>query len=116
MKNNNLKMGSIWINFTVEKTIKIGSIKINLTAPCEVYKDKDLKIVASAIDGWDIRSIDYNGINIHDYKNIRKFINFHKEMGIDIHENIDKDDTLNHENITKILPKDIINLFKNLNK
>jgi hypothetical protein len=113
MSKSKLEFGHAWVNFQVKKTIKIGSIGVNVNTPCEIYKCKKTKSIrVDNIDGWDISSIDYNGIHINNYQNIKKFIEFHKEMGIDINEEVRKsDDELISENLTKIVPKEIINFI-----
>lgn len=116
MTKSKLEFDNPHVNFTVKKTIKIGNIIINMTAPCEVYYSTNNGAYAEALDYWGIKTIEYNDIVIDDYKNIRKFRDFHKDMGIDIEEEMKKHrDDLENEQLLKVVPKAIINFLKNEN-
>lgn len=112
--NEQVKLGYLQVQFSATKVINLGSIKLNTYAPCELFISVTTKkVTAQMQDGFEIDSIEYNDIVIDKHLNIRKFIEFHKEMGIDIQGAVDKiDDTISEQDLIKLIPKQIIKLIK----
>ncbi len=122
-----LKLGSMHLNINIEKVIKIGSIKVSCTICTCVgrygtnasEKQKEQGFDWKKGDLWFeiqdhfIDQIKYNGVVIESYENLRKFKDFHNEMGIDIDDHVDKGLDTNNLTIDDALalininPKDI---------
>ncbi len=78
----------LWFN--VETPIQVGELKMNILHQVCVYMGKD-GIVAKDIDLMDYTDVTYHGVPLDSSCNAwRKFVNFHKEMGIDFDKLVDE--------------------------
>lgn len=119
-----LKISSMHIGVNVEKIIKIGAIQVVVCIYTNIGKHRSNSTKSQDDTGFKFKKgdlyfevqdhcideIKYSGVTIKDYKNINKFMEFHKEMGIDISsivndevfgDSLTLDDVMALTNITK---------------
>lgn len=111
------KFSSVWIQVTIHTTVKVGDIKLVVASHCEVgrkrekiegtndWQDVTPKEIKIYENDWDFHEIEYMGMKITKYDAMRKFFDFHKEMGLDIRQAAA--DQVNHEVLVKSVPEDI---------
>jgi hypothetical protein len=90
------------VNIRIEKTV--GAIKIKGLAYTCVYLNQKGEMNMDVND-YHIEGIEYQGIEIRDYKKVKKFVDFHKEMGIDYTDIVDVE-------VMKLTVKDVAKLAK----
>ena len=85
-----MKVTSNMLMLNVETPIQVGELKMNVLHQVCVYMGKD-GIVAKDIDFLDYTDVTYHGVPLDStYSAWRKFVNFHKEMGIDFDKLVDE--------------------------
>lgn len=86
----NLKITTKVLRVNVDFPIEVGQLKTTATAQLYIYHNKDGSKRCD-VDFMDQRDTTYMGISIEGYENYRKFRDFHKEMGIDFDDLLDKE-------------------------
>ena len=104
----------VWasVDFSFDVTTDLNSILITRTAYTNLFL-KDDGTVGVDLHDMEIREIKYLGLSIDKYTDIKKFLDHHKEMGIDLIAMIDKDrdnkklieENINLKEIEKFLTK-----------
>ena len=85
-----MKVTSNMLMLNVETPIQVGELKMNVLHQVCVYMGKD-GIVAKDIDFLDYTDVTYHGVPLdNSYGAWKKFVNFHKEMGIDFDKLVDE--------------------------
>ena len=85
-----MKVTSSTLMLNVETPIQVGELKMNVLHQVFVYLGKD-GIVAKDIDLMDHTDVTYHGVPLESsYGAWKKFVNFHKEMGIDFEKLVDE--------------------------
>jgi hypothetical protein len=104
----NLKISSKLLMVTVEFPIQVGQLKTTAMASLHIYERGD------GSKGCDVEFMDqenttYMDVKIDGYINLRKFYEFHKEMGIDFQDLLQKEfDKVWTEEFTAEYIKDIV--------
>ena len=104
----NLKLVSKLLTVSVEFPIEVGQLKTTAIAQLHIYPNKD------GNRGCDVEFMDqmdttYIGVSIDGYANWRKFCDFHKEMGIDFQDLLQKEfDKVWTDEFTAEYIKDIV--------
>ena len=76
--------------FNVKTPVQVGELKMNVIHQVCVYMGKD-GIIAKDTDLMDHTDITYHGVPLDNtYSAWRKFVDFHKEMGIDFDKLVDE--------------------------
>jgi hypothetical protein len=88
MKNLNIVSKLLMVN--VDFPLEVGQLKTTATASLHIYKNAD------GTKGCDVEFMDQNettymGVKIDGYQNWKKFCEFHKEMGIDFNDLLNKE-------------------------
>ncbi len=74
----------------VKTPVQVGELKMNVISQVCVYMGED-GILAKDVDTIDYTDITYHGVPLDDsYDSWRKFVDFHKEMGIDFNKLVDE--------------------------
>jgi hypothetical protein len=71
------------IQVTTDITSDKGTLKVTENNYISMWINSEEEIQFEVIDS-EIHNINYMGIEINSWTNIKKFLEFHKEMGIDI--------------------------------
>ena len=99
-----MKITSATVMVNVENKIEVGPLKLTVIHQVCLYEKNDGSI-AHDVDLIDHTDITYMGVEVDgSYENWRKFVNFHKEMGI----NFDK---LINEESDKVIAQQSINML-----
>jgi hypothetical protein len=104
----NLKLVSKLLMVSVEFPIEVGQLKTTAMAQLHIYDNQD------GSRGCDVEFMDQNettymGVSIDGYSNWRKFYDFHKEMGIDFQDLLQKEfDKVWTDEFTAQYIKDIV--------
>lgn len=86
----NLKITSKTLMLTVDFPIEVGQLKTTATAHLHIYTDGN-GIKQCEVEFMDQGATTYMGVSIDSYVNWQKFREFHKTMGIDYDNLIDKE-------------------------
>ena len=100
-----MKVTHATLMVNVENKIEVGPLKLTAIHQVCLYKNKDDSI-AHEVDLIDHTDVTYMGVPIDgDYKNWRKFVDFHKEMGINFDKliNEESDKALTEQNIKRMV-------------
>jgi hypothetical protein len=103
-----VKVTSATLMVNVENKIEVGPLKLTAIHQVCLYENKDGSI-GHDVDLMDHTDVTYMGVPIdEDYKSWRKFVDFHKEMGINFDKliNEESDKALTEQNI-KIMISDL---------
>ena len=104
-----MKVTSATLMVHVENKIEVGPLKLTAIHQICLYKNKDGSI-GHDFDLIDHTDVTYMGVPIdNDYKSWRKFVGFHKEMGINFDNliNEESDKALTEQDI-KIMVSDLV--------
>lgn len=100
-----MKITAATLMVNVENKIEVGPLKLTAIHQVCLYEKSDGNI-AHDVDLIDHTDITYMGVKVDgDYKNWRKFTNFHKEMGINFDKLIDEESNklLTEQNIKRMV-------------
>lgn len=76
--------------FNVKTPVQVGELKMNVIHQVCVYSGKD-GVITNDIDLMDHTDVTYHGVPLDNtYSAWRKFVDFHKEMGIDFDKLVDE--------------------------
>jgi hypothetical protein len=113
-----MKVTSATLMVNVENKIEVGPLKLTAIHQICLYENKDGSI-AHDVDLMDHTDVTYMGVPIDDdYKNWRKFVDFHKEMGINFDKliNEESEKVLIEQNIKRmvsdLVSQSIVNVIK----
>ena len=110
MKKSKLKVDNTQYNVNYSILYTFGEIKINVIYATCIFRNKEGKLGIEIHDCWE-ESAEYMGIKITKYQDLKKFKDFHKEMGIYISAMIDEHEQ-DEESVLKEIQKQIPNLDK----
>ena len=88
MKNFKVLSKTIFVNISVPVTV--GQIKLDHVYSLSIYKGLTNDKIHYDIDGVDYQNVTYMGMEVEGYKGFGKLREFHKELGIDIDNEIMK--------------------------
>ena len=88
MKNFKVVGKTIFLNISVP--VQVGQIKLNNVYQLSIYKSKEINSLLYDIDDVDYKDVTYMGMEVDGYKGFEKLRHFHKELGIDIDNEIRK--------------------------
>ena len=72
--------------FNVKTPVQVGELKMNVISQVCVYMGKN-GIITKDVDFMDHEDVTYHGVPLENtYSAWRKFVDFHKEMGIDFNK------------------------------
>jgi hypothetical protein len=84
-----MKITSSTLMLTVENNIEVGPLSLTAIHMLNIYRNKEGKLDYD-MDFCNRENIIFAGMKLdNSYSNWRKFVNFHKEMGIDFDQQID---------------------------
>jgi hypothetical protein len=86
----NLQITSKVLMVNVEFPIEVGQLKTTATAQLYIY-EKTEGTKGCDVEFMDQNDTTYMGVSIDGYQNWKKFCAFHKEMGIDFQELLQKE-------------------------
>ena len=76
--------------FNVKTPVQVGELKMNVISQVCVYMGKN-GIITKDVDFMDHEDVTYHGVPLENtYSAWRKFVDFHKEMGIDFNKLVDE--------------------------
>ena len=76
--------------FPSHDPVQVGELKMNVINQVFVYMGKD-GVIATDVDLMDREDVTYHGVPLENtYSAWRKFVDFHKEMGIDFDKLVDE--------------------------
>lgn len=85
-----MEVTSSTLMLNVKTPVQVGELKMNVIHQVFVYMGKD-GIIAKDIDLMDHTDVIYHGVPLDNtYSAWRKFVDFHKEMGIDFGKLVDE--------------------------
>jgi len=99
MKNFKVLSKTIFVQIAVP--VEIGQIKLDNVYQLSIYQSKEEGKILYDIDDIDYQNVTYMGMEIDGYKGFQKLKDFHKELGIDLY------DVINKEASTKFKPEDL---------
>ena len=77
--------------FNVKTPVQVGELKMKVISQVCVYMGKN-GIITKDVDFMDHEDVTYHGVPLENtYSAWRKFVDFHKEMGIDFDKLIDEE-------------------------
>jgi hypothetical protein len=88
MTNFKVEQQTLLVNLSVP--VQVGQIKLDNIYQVSVYRSKTLNKIAFDIDDIDYQNVTYMGMEVDGYKGFEKLRAFHKELGIDIDNEIRK--------------------------
>ena len=76
--------------FNVKTPVQVGELKMKVISQVCVYMGKN-GIITKDVDFMDHEDVTYHGVPLENtYSAWRKFVDFHKEMGIDFNKLVDE--------------------------
>jgi len=99
MKNFKVVGKTIFVNILVP--VEIGQIKLDAVYQVSLYQSKKEGEILYDIDDIDYQNITYMGMEVDGYNGYSKLKEFHKELGIDLN------DIINKEASSKFSPEDL---------
>jgi hypothetical protein len=91
MKQDTINGGSSVIFTNIQNTIHINpSFYMEVELQIIFGFNKDGELIQDGFEVNDISKIHYMGVDITDYDDLRKFIDYHKEMGIKLYDIADE--------------------------
>ena len=85
-----MKVTSSSLMFNIETPVQMGELRMKTIHQVWVYLGKDGEVTHD-VDFMDRTDVTYHGVPLDDsYEAWRKFVNFHKEMGIDFDKLVDE--------------------------
>ena len=112
MKNFKVTSQTILIGIAVP--VEVGQIKLDNIYQISVYKGGDDNKMHYDIDDMDYQNVTYMGMEIDGYKGFSKLKEFHKELGIDLSDLINKaaSEKLNSQELEKWINDNYKDSFK----
>ena len=112
MKNFRVESKTILVGIAVP--VEVGQIKLDNIYQISVYKGGDDNKMHYDIDDMDYQNVTYMGMEIDGYKGFSKLKEFHKELGIDLSDLINKaaSEKLNSQELEKWINDNYKDSFK----
>ena len=88
MKNFKVTNKTIFLSISVP--VQVGQIKLNNIYQLSIYRAKESNGLLYDIDDVDYQNVTYMGMKVDGYSGFGKLREFHKELGIDIDNEIKK--------------------------
>jgi uncharacterized membrane protein len=86
-----LKVTSKTIFLSISVPVQVGQIKLDSVYQVSIYRAKESNGLLYDIDDVDYQNVTYMGMEVEGYKGFGKLREFHKELGIDIDNEIRKE-------------------------
>jgi hypothetical protein len=86
----NFKVTSKTIFLSISVPVQVGQIKLDNVYQLSIYRAKESNNLLYDIDNIDYQNVTYMGMKVDGYKGFGKLREFHKELGIDIDNEIRK--------------------------
>jgi hypothetical protein len=102
---NKMKITNSTLMLTVENNIEVGPLSLKTDHMLNVYRDKTGEL-SYDLDFMGRNNVVFAGVKLEDsYKAWQKFVNFHKEMGIDFDKQIrdEADKIMTDDNIMELI-------------
>jgi hypothetical protein len=114
MKNFKVTSKTIYLNISVPVTV--GQIKLDNIYSLSIYKGLTDNKIHYDIDDIDYQNVTYMGMEVGGYKGFGKLREFHKELGIDIDNEIRKvaSEKLDPQELEKFVNDNYKDSFKEL--
>jgi hypothetical protein len=115
MKNFKVTSKTILVGIAVP--VEVGQIKLDNIYQISIYKGSTDNKMHYDIDDIDYQNVTYMGMEIDGYKGFGKLREFHKELGIDIDNEIKKvsSDQFDPQELEKFVNDNYKDSFKELN-
>lgn len=112
----NFKVTSKTILVGIEVPVEVGQIKLNNIYQISIYKGRADSKMHYDIDDIDYQDVTYMGMEIDGYKGFSKLKEFHKELGIDLSDLINKaaSEKLDPQDLEKWINDNFKDSFKEL--
>jgi hypothetical protein len=86
----NFKVTSKTIFLSISVPVQVGQIKLDNIYQLSIYRAKESNGLLYDIDNIDYKDVTYMGMKVDGYSGFGKLREFHKELGIDIDNEITK--------------------------